>query len=188
LLRPSGSAVRSHRGLKPQREIFDVLAHRPNSLIPEDARLYFRDVYDHVLRITDSLESYGELMSATTDSYVAHVSMRLNRAANTFSAIATIAIPFIVISSLYGMNFIWMPLTKEPAGFWIIIAVRQSSAWSCFSSFADVICCDSCHRGTPVTVNTLSSIPGLTGPSRVGRATNSTQFRSVANTHRWPRA
>jgi magnesium transporter len=115
-----------NRSLKPQREIFDVLAHRPNSLIPEDARLYFRDVYDHVLRITDSLESYGELMSTTTDSYVAHVSMRLNRTANTFSAIATIAIPFIVISSLYGMNFTWMPLAKEPAGFWIIIAVQAA--------------------------------------------------------------
>src|SRR5690606_5371369 len=65
------------RYLAPQREIFHVLSNRPSPLLPADAQLYFRDIYDHMLRINDSLDTYRDLLSSTMESYLSQVSNRL---------------------------------------------------------------------------------------------------------------
>jgi magnesium transporter len=119
-------AFAAHRSLTPQREIFDVLAHRPNALLSPDVQLYFRDVYDHALRITETLDAYRDLMSETTDSYVAQASMRLGNATKTFSAVATVVIPLVVISALFGMNLKAIPLAVAPGGFWILFCVQAA--------------------------------------------------------------
>ena len=56
------------RYLAPQREVFNVLSNRPTPLLPPSVQLYFRDVYDHMLRINDSLDAHRELLSGTMDS------------------------------------------------------------------------------------------------------------------------
>ncbi|HEX7980613.1 MAG TPA: magnesium transporter CorA family protein, partial [Gemmatimonadaceae bacterium] len=56
------------RYLAPQREVLSQLTNRPSRFLPPDAQLYFRDVYDHMLRITDALDSYRDLLSSTLDS------------------------------------------------------------------------------------------------------------------------
>lgn len=117
-------AAAALRGLRPHREIFDTLAHRESPFISRDTQLYFRDIYDHALRTTDSFESYRELITNMTDSYLAQLSIRVNNSIKVFSAIATIVVPFLVISGLYGMNFEHMPLTANPAGFGIVLAVQ----------------------------------------------------------------
>jgi len=126
ILRVRRLAFAAHRSLSPQRKIMDVLAHRPHGLISHDARLYFRDVYDHASRITDSLDAYRELIANTTDSYVAQLSMRLNYATSIFSAVATVAIPFLVVSGLYGMNFAWLPFASNPHAFWIAVGIQAA--------------------------------------------------------------
>lgn len=119
-------AFAAHRSLRPQREIFDVLAHKPNALLSAPVQLYFRDIYDHALRITETLDAYRDLMSETTDSYVAQASMSLGNATKTFSAVATIVIPFLVISALFGMNLKTIPLAATPGGFWVIFSVQAA--------------------------------------------------------------
>ena len=117
-------AFAARRSLLPQREIFDVLAHRPSPLLSPGVQLYFRDVYDHVQRISDTLEAYRELISDTTDSYVARSSMRLGYTTAILSAIATVLIPFLIISGIYGMNFSYLPLAHSHSGFWIILGLQ----------------------------------------------------------------
>lgn len=117
-------AFAAHRSLVPQREIFDALAHKHYALVSPDSRLYFRDVYDHALRITESLDAYRDLISETTDSYIAQISMRLGTASKVFSAVATVVIPFLLISGIYGMNFTVMPLTRSPIGFWLVLGAQ----------------------------------------------------------------
>ena len=112
------------RYLMPQREIFNVLANRPSPLLEADVQMYFRDVYDHVMRINDSLETYRELLSSTMDSYLSQVSNRLSHATKGLSVIATISIPFVVISGMYGMNFEHIPLSKHPHGFWLMLVAQ----------------------------------------------------------------
>ncbi|MBC7896962.1 MAG: magnesium transporter CorA family protein, partial [Cytophagaceae bacterium] len=66
------------RYLAPQREIFNVLSNRPSTLLSQDLQLYFRDIYDHMLRINDSMDTYRDLLSSTMESYLSQVSNRLN--------------------------------------------------------------------------------------------------------------
>lgn len=109
------------RHLAPQREIFNILTNRPTPLLAPEVQLYYRDVHDHVLRINDSLETFRELLSSTMDSYLTQVSNRLGQSTKGLSLIATITIPFVVISGMWGMNFARIPLADHPLGFWILL-------------------------------------------------------------------
>jgi magnesium transporter len=112
------------RHLAPQREVFNVLTNRPSNLLSPDTQLYFRDVYDHVLRINDSLETYRELLSSTMDSYLTQVSNRLGLVTKGLAVVATMSVPFVVVSGMWGMNFGKIPLSQHPQGFWIMLFVQ----------------------------------------------------------------
>ena len=112
------------RYLSPQREVFNVLTNRPSSLLTPESQLYFRDVYDHMLRINDTLENYRELLSSTLDSYLTQVNNRLGAITKALSVVATMSVPFVVISGMWGMNFTRIPLAEHPAGFWIMLVLQ----------------------------------------------------------------
>lgn len=109
-------SLRRHLG--PQREVFNVLTNRPSPYLGPEGQLYFRDVYDHVLRITDSLETYRDLLASTMDSYLTQVSNRLGQATKGLSAVATVSIPFVIVSGMWGMNFMHIPFAEAPHAFW----------------------------------------------------------------------
>ena len=106
------------RHLSPQREVFSVLTNRPSPYLGAEGQLYFRDVYDHVLRISESLETYRDLLASTMDSYLTQVSNRLGMATKGLSAVATVSIPFVIVSGMWGMNFAHMPFAEAPHAFW----------------------------------------------------------------------
>jgi magnesium transporter len=110
--------VSLRRHLAPQREAFNMLTNRPTSFIDPEVQLYFRDVYDHVLRISESLDAYRDLLSGTMESYLTQVSNRLGAITKGLAVIGTISIPFVVISGMWGMNFQEIPLAQAPYGFW----------------------------------------------------------------------
>jgi magnesium transporter len=112
------------RFLLPQREIFNVLTNRPSALLPPQTQLYFRDVYDHMLRISDSLENYRELLSGTMDSYLSQVSNRMAAVSKGLTVIATLSVPFVVVSGMWGMNFERVPLSHHPHGFMLMLALQ----------------------------------------------------------------
>ncbi len=112
------------RYLTPQREVFNVLTNRPTPLLPAESQLYFRDVYDHVLRINDSLDTFRDLLSSTLDSYLTQVSNRLGSITKGLSVIATLSVPFVVISGMWGMNFVEIPLSHYPHGFWVMLVLQ----------------------------------------------------------------
>ncbi len=112
------------RHLAPQREVFNILTNRPNSLLTRETQVYFRDVYDHVLRINDSLENYRELLSSVLDAYLTQVSNKLGSITKGLSIIATLSVPFVVISGMWGMNFDTVPLASHPDGFMLMLALQ----------------------------------------------------------------
>ena len=117
-----GLSLRRH--LVPQREVLNVLTNRPSPLLPPEEQVYFRDVYDHVLRITDSLDTYRELLSSTLDSSLSQTSNRLATVTKTLSVLATLSIPFVMVSGIWGMNFAHIPLSDWPHGFWVMLLVQ----------------------------------------------------------------
>ncbi len=109
------------RHLAPERDALSVLTNRPSTLLAPDTQVYFRDIYDHVLRIYDSLETYRELLSSTMDSYLTQVSNRLGMATKALGIVATVTLPFVVVSGMWGMNFEHIPLHSHPHGFMILV-------------------------------------------------------------------
>lgn len=115
-------SLRRHLG--PQREVFNVLSNRPTPLLAPDSQVYFRDIYDHNLRINESLETYRDLLGSTLDSYLTQVSNRLGKITKGLSVIATVSIPFVVISGMWGMNFTHIPWGDEPMAFWWMLFLQ----------------------------------------------------------------
>jgi magnesium transporter len=113
------------RHLAPQREVFNALSNRPTPLLQPESQIYFRDIYDHVLRINDALDTYRDLLSSTLDSYLSQVSNRLGNVTKGLSIFATVTLPFVIISGMWGMNFHDIPLSEHPHGFWILLGVQM---------------------------------------------------------------
>ena len=115
-------SLRRHLG--PQREVFQTLANRPHRLLPTDVQLYFRDIYDHVLRINDAFDTQRDMLSSTLESYLSKVSNQLGQVTKGLALIATLSVPFVVVSGMWGMNFEHIPLSGVPSGFWIMLVAQ----------------------------------------------------------------
>lgn len=111
------------RHLAPERDVFTILANRPSAFLAADTQRYFRDSYDKVLRINDALETYRELLSNTLESYLMQISNRLGNVTKTLSVVATISVPFVVVSGMWGMN-VHVPFADAPHGFWTLLVLQ----------------------------------------------------------------
>ena len=110
------------RHLAPQREVFSFLTNRPSALVPPEVQVYFRDIYDHIIRLNESIDTYRDLVSSVMESYLTQVSNRLNIATKSLTVVATLSVPFVVVSGMWGMNFTHIPMSDWPHGFWLICA------------------------------------------------------------------
>jgi magnesium transporter len=99
------SVLYLRRILAPQREALNKLARDRFEVIDEHDRIYFRDVYDHLVRMYDITESVRELVSGALDSYLSVVNNRLNDVMKTLTIITTLFMPISFIASFFGMNF-----------------------------------------------------------------------------------
>lgn len=120
ILTAKSSALRLHRILMPQRELLHRLSRSDYAVVPADARLYFNDVYDHLVRMTDLAESMRDLASSTIETHLALVNNRMNEIMKVLTVIATIFIPLSFLASVYGMNFEFMPELHWRYGYLLI--------------------------------------------------------------------
>jgi magnesium transporter len=111
-------ALRRHQA--PMREVTATLANRPCEYLSPGTQIYFRDVYDHVVRQLESVETYRDLMSGVMDLYFSVISNRMNQVIKALSVIATIVLPPTFVAGIYGMNFEngVLPSWSDPYGFW----------------------------------------------------------------------
>jgi len=104
------SLVSYRRAITPQRDVFAKLtagAVDVPGLTVEDER-YFRDVYDHLIRISDLIDSYRDLLTGAMDSHLSTVSNRLNEVMKQLAIIATIFLPLSFLTGFFGQNFGWL--------------------------------------------------------------------------------
>jgi magnesium transporter len=120
--------VQLRRHLAPLREVLNVITNRPHECIAPQAQLYFRDVYDHTIRIVESLESVRDLLATVLDTYLTQTSNRMNQVMKQLNVVATISLPLVVIGGIFGMNFSWMPMTHSPWGFFSALGIMAASA------------------------------------------------------------
>jgi magnesium transporter len=111
------------KAVSPQRDTFARLSGGLGDVtgFTADDERYFRDVYDHLIRISDLIDSYRDLLTGAMDVYLSTVSNRLNTVMKALTVIATIFLPLAWITGFFGQNFGWM--------------VRHIGSWQAFLAF-----------------------------------------------------
>jgi magnesium transporter len=102
--------VGMRKAVTPQRDMFATLAGGISQLpgmSAEDER-YFRDIYDHLIRISELIDSYRDLLTSSMDVYLSTVSNRLNSVMKQLTVMATVFLPLTFITGFFGQNFGWM--------------------------------------------------------------------------------
>lgn len=107
----------------PQREVLIRLSRDEFPVITKQAHVYFRDVYDHLVRIWDLSESYRDLMSSALEAYLSVISNRLNEIVKLLTVFTAILMPLTVITGIYGMNFEDIPELKWRYGYFMVLGV-----------------------------------------------------------------
>jgi magnesium transporter len=107
----------------PMRDVVSTLQRDPHECVSDATRVYLRDLYDHVIRIIEITETYREIASDLTETYMSSVSNRMNEVMKMLTLIGTIFIPLTFLAGVYGMNFRYFPELEQiwayPA-FWVI--------------------------------------------------------------------
>lgn len=93
------------RIVSPQREVLNKLARDEYKVIDPKDRVFFRDVYDHMIRLYDLMESLRDLVSGVLDTYLSVVNNRMNDVMKVLTLITTLFLPLSFITGFFGMNF-----------------------------------------------------------------------------------
>lgn len=115
---------RLRRMIIPQRDVVNRIARGefPNVVRPE-TYIYFRDVYDHVVRVEQLVESVRDLAEGVLNTYLGAVNNRMNEVMKTLAAVASVLLPLTFIASIYGMNFENMPELEWYWGYFAVLGV-----------------------------------------------------------------
>ncbi len=97
------------RIIAPERDVLNVLIRREVPIFDRHTIQYLQDVYDHVIRITDSIDTYRDLLSSATDSFLSMQSNQLNQIVKILTITSIILMSCSLIAGIYGMNFEFMP-------------------------------------------------------------------------------
>jgi magnesium transporter len=122
------------RAVAPVREIFNSLTNRDQPLIDAAEIVYFRDVYDHVIRLTDELDNHRELVAATLDVYLSTVNNELSRIMKRLTGVTVVVAGVGAIAGIFGMSEAGSAFAgAEALGFWLVtlatIVMAGAAAW-----------------------------------------------------------
>ena len=105
----------------PEREMFNILSSREENAISVEHQLYFRDAYDHLIRLTDELDTYRELASATLETYLSTVNNNLSLIMKRLTGVTVVVAGIGAVAGIFGMSEAQFALRlDEGVGFWIV--------------------------------------------------------------------
>ncbi|HET6676294.1 MAG TPA: magnesium/cobalt transporter CorA [Nitrospiraceae bacterium] len=111
------------RSVWPLRDVINNLSRAEGRFFEGSTKVFFRDVYDHLVQIVDTVESLREMVSSMLEIYLSSVSYRLNAVMKVLTIITTIFMPLSFIASIYGMNFEHMPELKSSWGYPAVLGI-----------------------------------------------------------------
>ncbi|MFJ7752129.1 magnesium/cobalt transporter CorA [Peribacillus muralis] len=126
---------RLRRTILPMRDLLYRMISSERLKYLKDQHLYFNDVYDHLLKLTEMLESYRDFSSDIRDSYLSVNSNNMNSTMMTLTVITTIFMPLTFIVGVYGMNFENMPELTWHYGYFLILGLMGGIALMMFLYF-----------------------------------------------------
>ncbi|QWU17761.1 magnesium transporter [Paenibacillus sophorae] len=109
--------------LGPQKEVVNTLNKKDLRLIDDQLQKYFSDIYENAVKISETFDTYRDLMGNLREAYQSSIANRANEIMRVFTAITTIFMPLTVITGIYGMNFDNIPETHTTYGYYGVIGV-----------------------------------------------------------------
>jgi magnesium transporter len=97
------------RSITPLRDVFNTLLRREQPIFPRETHVYFQDVFDHLIRVADTIDTLRDMLSSTMDAYLSVAGNRMNQIMKRLTSISTILMSVTLIAGIYGMNFAFMP-------------------------------------------------------------------------------
>ncbi|KGE18578.1 magnesium/cobalt transporter CorA [Paenibacillus wynnii] len=107
--------------LGPQKEVINTLNKKDLRLIDDQLQKYFSDIYENAVKISETFETYRDLMGNLREAYQSSIANRANEIMRVFTAITTIFMPLTVITGIYGMNFDNIPEIHTKYGYFGVI-------------------------------------------------------------------
>ena len=109
--------LNARRIIAPERDVLNVLLRREVPIFQRNTILYLQDVYDHIVRITDSIDTYRDLLAGALDAFLSVQSNRLNQIVKVLTIASIVLMSDALIAGIYGMNFEFMPELHWPYGY-----------------------------------------------------------------------
>lgn len=100
------------RIVAPERDVLNVLLRRDPPILPATSMIFFQDIYDHCLRVLDSVDTYRDLLTSALDGYLSIQSNNLNEVMRRLTVISTIFLPLTFLTGFFGMNFEGLPFAN----------------------------------------------------------------------------
>jgi magnesium transporter len=119
LLSLKHSIMALRRIVAPQREVVNRLSRDEFDQVDEQSKIYFRDIYDHLVRILDLTDVLRDIISGALDIYLNSTSLRLNEIMKALTIVSTVFLPLSFIAGIFGMNFLHIPGASSPFGFYV---------------------------------------------------------------------
>lgn len=105
------------RAVTPLRDVFNTLLRREQPIFSREIYVYFQDVFDHLLRVADTVDTLRDMLGSTMDAYLSVSGNRMNVVMKRLTSISTILMSVTLIAGVYGMNFVFMPELKWRFGY-----------------------------------------------------------------------
>jgi len=122
IMRTKKTIMKLRRIVSPIREVLNTLL-KHEDIISKANRIYYSDLYDHILRIYDYIESEQEMITSCLELYSSQLSNSMNKVMKLLTIITTIMMPLTIITGLYGMNFTNMPELQTKYGYYIVVFI-----------------------------------------------------------------
>ena len=97
------------RAVVPLREVFNTMMRREQPLFSRETMIYFQDVFDHLIRVADTIDTLREIVTSTMDAFLTVSGNRMNFVMKRLTSISAILMSVTLIAGIYGMNFAFMP-------------------------------------------------------------------------------
>ncbi|MFN5692049.1 MAG: magnesium/cobalt transporter CorA [Bacteroidota bacterium] len=111
----------------PVRELVNGFIRSESDLLEEKNTKYFKDVLDHIIQANDMAENLRDLMMNVQDLYISQVNLKMNEVMKVMAIVTCVLTPATVIGGIFGMNFVRIPLSQHPSGFYYTLLVMAAT-------------------------------------------------------------
>jgi magnesium transporter len=105
------------RSITPLRDVFNTMLRREQPIFPREIHVYFQDVFDHLIRVADTIDTLRDMLGSTMDAYLSVSGNRMNKVMKRLTSISTILMSVTLVAGIYGMNFALMPELRWRYGY-----------------------------------------------------------------------